>query len=74
LKEQGAMLITGLIIIEMALNIQGRLCYEMLQRLLYQDYEVALVIMVGIFLCLKGTEIAVDIATARARRRYENHG
>ncbi len=74
LKEQGAILITGLIIIEMALNIQGRLCYEMLQRLLYQDYEVALVIMVGIFLCLKGTEIAVDVFTVRTRRRYENHG
>jgi hypothetical protein len=72
LKEQASFLITGLIIIEMALNIQGHLCYELLQQVLYRQYDVACAIIFGIFVVVKATEIAVDIWHDRERRRYDN--
>lgn len=72
LKEHASFLITGLIIIEMALNIHGRLGYELLQNILYKQYTVAMCIIVGIFLIVKGTEIVVDIWSHRESRKYEN--
>lgn len=72
LKEQASFLITGLIIIEMALNIQGRLCYELLQNILYRQYAVALTIIFAIFLLVKVTEILVDVRQHRQELRYEN--
>ncbi len=74
LKEQASFLITGLIIIEMALNIQGHLCYELLQNILYRRYDVALAIILGIFLLVKVTEILVDLRQHREELRYENRG
>ena len=70
LKEHASFLITGLIIIEMALNIQGHLCYELLQRILFRQYDVACVIILGIFLIVKGTEVAVDLWNDWEKRRY----
>jgi hypothetical protein len=70
LKEHASFLITGLIIIEMALNIQGHLCYELLQQILYRQYDVACAIIFSIFLTVKATEIAVDIWAEREKRRY----
>jgi hypothetical protein len=72
LKEQGSFLITGLIIGEMALNIQGHMGYELLQQLLYRRYDVALLIIFGIFLMVKATEILVDWQWWRESLRYEN--
>ncbi|MBM3264155.1 MAG: hypothetical protein FJY97_12125 [candidate division Zixibacteria bacterium] len=72
LKEQASFLISGLIIIEMALNIHGHLCYELLQHLLYKRYDAALTILMGIFLIVKTTEIGVDLWKDRETRRYEN--
>jgi hypothetical protein len=72
MKQYASFLITGLIIIEMALNIQGHLCYELLQDILYYRYEMALVIMFGIFLVVKGTEILVDYWFAYESAKYEN--
>jgi len=72
LKEHASFLITGLVIIEMALNIQGHLSYEMLKNILYKQYDVVLSIVLGIFLLVKATEIVIDVWTARAARRYEN--
>jgi hypothetical protein len=72
LKEQASFLITGLIIIEMALNIQGHLCYELLQNLLYRQYDIALTIIFAIFLLVKVTEILVDMRQHREGLRYEN--
>ncbi len=72
LKEQGSFLITGLIIIEMALNIQGHLGYDLLQRVLYKEYDVAIAITFGIFLMVKITEIVVDLIMWRKARKYEN--
>ncbi len=69
LKEHASFLITGLVIIEMALNIQGHLSYEMLKNVLFRQYDVVLVIILGIFLLVKATEIAVDIRAARDAKR-----
>lgn len=72
LKEQASFLITGLIIIEMALNIHGRLCYELLQDILHEQYDVVLVILFGLFLIVKATEITVDLWKDHETNRYEN--
>lgn len=71
LKEQASFLITGLIIIEMALNIQGHLCYALLQNILYRRYDVALTIIFLIFLLVQATELLVDLKSHRERLRYE---
>jgi len=72
LKEHASFLITGLIIIEMALNIQGHLGYELMQDLLYKEYDVAICIIAGIFLIVKGTEIFADAWFHVESRKYEN--
>lgn len=73
MKEMASFLITGLIIIEMALNIQGYMNYEMMQNILYQDYAVVIAIMFCVFLTVKVTEIAVDAWHWFETRRYQNH-
>ena len=72
LKEQASFLISGLVIIEMALNIQGHLCYEMLQNILYKNYQIVLFIVFCIFLLVKMTEIFSDYLIWRESRKYEN--
>jgi len=72
IKEQASFLITGLIIIEMALNIHGHLGYELLRQLLYKNYDIVIVIVLGIFYCVKGTEIFVDLMMNREDKKYEN--
>ena len=71
-KEQASFLITGLIIIEMALNIHGHLNYEMLKQILYRNYDIVVVIILGIFYVVKGTEIISDLIIHRETLRYEN--
>jgi hypothetical protein len=71
-KEQASFLITGLIIIEMALNIHGYLNYEMLRQLLYKNYSIVIVIILGIFYTVKLTEIMADFMIHREAKRYEN--
>ena len=53
-------LITGLIIIEMALNIHGYLNYKMLRQMLYKNYDVVIVIILSIFYTVKITEMLTD--------------
>ncbi len=72
IKEQASFLVSGLIIIEMALNIHGHLSYEMLRQILYKNYDIVIVIILGIFYTVKGTEIAVDYVGYRAEKRIEN--
>lgn len=72
IKEQAAFLITGLIIIEMALNIHGHLSYEMLRQILYKNYDIVIAIILGIFYTVKMTEIGVDVLVYRQAMRYEN--
>jgi ABC-type dipeptide/oligopeptide/nickel transport system permease component len=72
LKEHASFLITGLIIIEMALNIQGHLGYELLQNILYKQYDVVVSIILGIFFIVKVTEMIVDGWFHHESRKYEN--
>lgn len=72
LKEHASFIITGLIIIEMALNIQGHLGYEMLQNILYRHYDVVASIVLGVFLIVKATELWADVWFHRETQRYEN--
>jgi hypothetical protein len=71
LKEQASFLISGLIIIEMALNIQGHLCYELMQQLLYKNFSLVLIIVFGIFLIVKITEMFIDYIAGRHQRHID---
>ena len=72
IKEQASFLISGLIIIEMALNIQGHFSYELLKQLLYKNYDIVIVIILGIFYIVKLTEIFTDWLTYKESIKYEN--
>ncbi len=72
LKEHAAFLITGLIIIEMALNIQGHLGYDLLQNILYRRYDIVAAILFGMFLLVKVTALVIDIRSDREQRKYAN--
>jgi hypothetical protein len=72
LKEQASFLISGLIIIEMALNIQGHLCYELMQQILYKNLAIVLIIIFGIFMIVKITEIVIDYIVQRHMRHIDN--
>ena len=72
IKEQASFLISGIIIIEMALNIQGHFSYELLKQLLYKNYDIVIVIILGIFYIVKCTEIFTDWITNREILKYEN--
>ncbi|MGD9489904.1 MAG: hypothetical protein AB7W47_17925 [Calditrichaceae bacterium] len=72
IKEQASFLITGLIIIEMALNIQGHLCYELLQNILYRHFDVVIVILLGLFYIVKLTELGADYLMHRESQKFEN--
>ncbi|MBL7994446.1 hypothetical protein JNM05_03660 [bacterium] len=72
IKEQGSTVITGLIIVEMALNIQGHLGYELLKNILYRNWDVVLIIVFGIFLLVKMTETAADVLMEYESNKYEN--
>lgn len=72
IKEQASFLITGLVIIEMALNIHGHLNYELLRQILYKNYELVIIIVIGIFYTVKCTEIFSDYLVYRESQKYEN--
>lgn len=72
IKEQASFLISGLIIIEMALNIQGHFSYELLKQLLYKNYDIVIVIVLGIFYLVKMTEVFADWITYKESLTYEN--
>ncbi len=72
IKEQASFLISGLIIIEMALNIQGHFSYELLKQLLYKNYDIVIVIVLGIFYLVKMTEVFTDWITYKESLKYEN--
>lgn len=72
IKEQSAFLITGLIIIEMALNIHGYLNYEMLKQILYGNVPAVLLIILLLFYIAKISEAAADILLDFQLRKYRN--
>jgi hypothetical protein len=73
-KEQASFLITGLVIIEMALNIHGHLSYEMLRQLLYRNFDIVMVILLLIFYTVKLTELLTDVVVHREQVKYGNVG
>jgi hypothetical protein len=72
IKEQASFLISGLIIIEMALNIHGHLTYEMLRQLLYKNYSMVVAIILLIFYTVKATEVVADCLMYKANKRLKN--
>jgi hypothetical protein len=72
LKEQATFLITGLIIIEMALNMHGYLSYELLRQLLWGNTSIVVAIVCAIFYTVKLTEIFADWFTEKEWNKYAN--
>ena len=68
-KEQAAFVITSLVIIEMALNIHGHLSYELLQQLLYRNFDLALLIVLGLYWLVKGTELFTDLLIFKQQQK-----
>jgi hypothetical protein len=74
MKEHVTFIVTGLVIIEMALNIKGHLCYALLQHILYREYDIAIAIVFLIFLAVKAVEMCIDVWHHRELRKYDNAG
>jgi hypothetical protein len=74
MKEHVTFIVTGLVIIEMALNIKGHLCYALLQHILYREYDIAIAIVFLIFLAVKAVEMCIDAWHVGEMRKYENAG
>ena len=72
LKEHASVLLTALIITEMAVNVQGHLGYLLLQNVLYRRYDMMATIMFLMFLTVKGIEVVTDLRVDRLHRRYAN--
>lgn len=72
MKEHAAFVVTGIVIIEMALNIKGHLCYALLQHMLFREFDLAIAIVFAIFLTVKLTEAFVDVWHAREMRKYDD--
>jgi hypothetical protein len=74
MKEHVSFIVTGLVIIEMALNIKGHLCYMLLQQILFRQYDIAIAIVFLIFVSVKAAELCIDVWHFREVRRYSNDG
>jgi hypothetical protein len=73
-KEHVTFIVTGLVIIEMALNIKGHLCYALLQHILFKEFDIAIAIVLLIFIAVKLVEAGVDVWQYRELRKYDNAG
>jgi hypothetical protein len=74
MKEHVTFIVTGLVIIEMALNIKGHLCYALLQHMLFREYDIAIAIVFLIFCAVKAVEVCIDIWHHVELRKYDNAG
>jgi len=72
MKEHVTFIVTGLVIIEMALNIRGHLCYALLQHMLFREYDIAIVIVFLIFVAVKVIEACIDVWHSFELRKYAN--
>lgn len=72
MKEHVTFMVTGLVIIEMALNIKGYLCYTLLQHMLFREYDIAIAIVFLIFVAVKVIEACIDGWHAFELRKYGN--
>lgn len=71
-REQAAFLITCMMMIEMALNIHGFMGYELLRSLLLRDYTSAALMIGGIFVIVKITQIGTDYLLYAENRNRSN--
>ena len=71
-KEMASFLITGLIIIEMALNIQGHIGYTLMKAVYNSRYDQVIFIVFLIFVLVKLTEITIDTVFTIRMNQYEN--
>jgi hypothetical protein len=74
MKEHVTFMVTGLVIIEMALNIKGHLCYSLMQHILFKEYDIAIAIVFLIFVAVKAVEVCVDVWHTLELRSYANEG
>jgi hypothetical protein len=72
LKEHASVLLSAIIITEMAVNIQGHMGYALLQNIYYRRYDLMAAIMFLMFLIVKFVELAADFRAERISRRYSN--
>lgn len=70
-REQAAFTVTCLIILEMALNIQGHFGYELLRQVLYRNVADVLIMMASLFLLVRATEWVVDVQQHRKRHAMD---
>jgi hypothetical protein len=73
-KEHVTFIVTGLVIVEMALNIKGHLCYALLQHMLFREFDIAIAIVFCIFVAVKLVEAGVDAWHFLELRKYDNAG
>jgi ABC-type dipeptide/oligopeptide/nickel transport system permease component len=69
IKEQASFVISGLVIIEMALNIHGQFNYELLQQVLYKNFHYVALMALGIFALVKLTDIAAEYVKYKQQQR-----
>ena len=72
LKEAIPILLTSLIIVEMALNVQGSLCYDLLIKLNNLSFIHTFIIIFLIYIGLKSVEFVVELMELKIREKYEN--
>ncbi len=71
-KQISRFVITGLIIIGMALNIQSGLFYEMLQSFLFKEFDILFFILFLIFFSVKLIDVFIDLYSLKLESKYDN--
>jgi len=71
-KEVSRFVITGLIIIGMALNIQSGVFYQMLRSFLSAEYDILFFILFLVFATIKFIDAVIDLYAVRESGKYEN--
>jgi len=71
-KQISRFVITGLIIIGMALNIQSGLFYEMLQSFLSKEIDILFFILFLIFFSVKLVDVFIDLYSLKLESKYDN--
>jgi hypothetical protein len=71
-KEIARFQITGMIIVELALNFQNGIFYELLQSLLRKEYGILFFSLLLVFIVVKLVDIVSDYFFIKENRKYEN--
>jgi len=72
IKEQASFVISGLVIIEMALNIHGQFNYELLQQVLYKNFHYVALMALGLFVLVKLTDISAEYFKYKQLKRMSH--